>query len=868
MHKAVSIRVSNKLPHSLSGVPQTIGVPYPQGQLSKDQSCRLINGENGEACAVQTMPLAYWPDGSVRWLKVRFIASPTSNATTTYQLEFAENAAELAPPLKVEHTGNILCVSNGKHIFAFDRQRPGWLQTQEGAEQPSTLSFALSDALGAPCAAVIKSPWSIREAGSVCVRLEMSGYWQNPQGDRLADFSSSVEIFRDSDTVTASLCLHNPKRARHPGGLWDLGDPGSIHFRSLTASLESPAPGTGWLRAAIDQPEAETGAPLRLYQDSSGGEHWNSRNHIGADGKLTVSFPGYKVSRGEKQIAEGLRATPTAGLMTAIGSFQASLDRFWQNFPSAIGVTPQSLDIALFPEETALPYELQGGERKNQTFYLHYGDSPNALDWTQSPPVPSLDPVIYEQAQAFPWFKANAPKTGLDDLIQAGIEGPSNFFQKREIIDEYGWRNFGDLFADHETLYQGKDEQPFISHYNNQYDPIYGFARQFALSGDPRWFQLMDDLARHVVDIDIYHTQEDRAEYNNGLFWHTDHYLDASTATHRTFTRHNDTSSTPGQTGGGPAEEHCYSTGLLYHYLMTGDETARTAVLELANWITSQREGDTSILGQLDLVRRRDLPSLIHCVKGRTVSNRQYAFTRGTGNYLNTLIDASLIDPSGDWLHQAARVIAATVHPDDDPNDRNLLDVEVAWSYLVFLASLSRYINLKLERSEIDDALIYARNALQLYCQWIMNCEVPFLTHPEQLEFPNHTWTAQDIRKAALLYQAASFFPESATDFYGKALEWQQHITDTLTQTPERQYTRVLVILLQNYGPQGFTIDELQSLFQDQLAKLSPSAFHRLSPSRIGFASITLRILKRLLLGLRHFSIKREKAWLSIRMGR
>lgn len=152
-----------------------------------------------------------------------------------------------------------------------------------------------------------------------------------------------------------------------------------------------------------------------------------------------------------------------------------------------------------------------------------------------APLVPVLTPECYEQAGAFPWFKANTQPGALDELIAEGLNGNSNFFAKREVIDEFGWRNFGEIFADHETLYQAEGEPPFVSHYNNQYDPIYGFARQFTLTGDKRWYQLMDDLARHVVDIDIYHTEEDRAEYNNGLFWHTDHYLPTQTATHRTF---------------------------------------------------------------------------------------------------------------------------------------------------------------------------------------------------------------------------------------------------------------------------------------------------------------------------------------------
>jgi hypothetical protein len=246
------------------------------------------------------------------------------------------------------------------------------------------------------------------------------------------------------------------------------------------------------------------------------------------------------------------------------------------------------------------------------------------LAWTQQPLVPTIAPKHYEESQAFPWFAADPPKGVLDELIDEGINGASNFFAKREIIDEFGWRNFGDIFADHETLYQAEGAEPFISHYNNQYDPIYGFARQFALTGDKRWFQLMDDLARHIVDIDTYHTEEDRVEYNNGLFWHTDHYLDAYTATHRTFSCHNTSSSTPGQTGGGPAEEHCYTTGLLYHYFLTGNKDSRQAVLDIASWITDLHEGSGTFLEQLLRIKRYDVPKIKSLLTRETPTSHVY----------------------------------------------------------------------------------------------------------------------------------------------------------------------------------------------------------------------------------------------------
>lgn len=67
-----------------------------------------------------------------------------------------------------------------------------------------------------------------------------------------------------------------------------------------------------------------------------------------------------------------------------------------------------------------------------------------------------LAPECYERTDAFPWFKANTQPGALDELIAEGVDGRFNFFAKREIIDEFGWRNFGDIFADHETLYQNE----------------------------------------------------------------------------------------------------------------------------------------------------------------------------------------------------------------------------------------------------------------------------------------------------------------------------------------------------------------------------------------------------------------------------
>src|SRR5262245_47361360 len=42
------------------------GVPWAKGALAKNASVAL-RGANGSSIPVQTWPLAYWPDGSIKW---------------------------------------------------------------------------------------------------------------------------------------------------------------------------------------------------------------------------------------------------------------------------------------------------------------------------------------------------------------------------------------------------------------------------------------------------------------------------------------------------------------------------------------------------------------------------------------------------------------------------------------------------------------------------------------------------------------------------------------------------------------------------------------------------------------------------------
>ena len=190
------------------------------------------------------------------------------------------------------------------------------------------------------------------------------------------------------------------------------------------------------------------------------------------------------------------------------------------------------------------------------------------------------------------------PADRCESFLSGVVTGPRRFSVGREEIDEYGWRNYGDVYADHELTYY-KGDPPVVSHYNNQYDVIYGLLNQYLRTGDVRWFELAEPLARHVIDIDIYHTREDRAAYNGGMFWHTDHHRDAVTATHRCYSRTN-CGAVKRAYGGGPSNEHNYTTGLLHYFYLTGDNQAEATVPGLADWVIDRDDGRKTINGLND----------------------------------------------------------------------------------------------------------------------------------------------------------------------------------------------------------------------------------------------------------------------------
>jgi hypothetical protein len=754
------------------GEPIKIGVPIPAGRaFSADQI--LIDAPFKLVTNPQVRVLDTWPDGSIRWALIDALA---------------DSAAGHAPvhAVRVSATAGGVSIDTGVARFGFDAggSFPFSSVSVRGVNPIDVETSGLRVEIGDRPIVFRIADVRVDESGPVRAEVELRAVVPDAVPLQVC---ARVELFAGSAAARLQITLHNHRRAEHPNGQWVLGDRGSLMLRSAVLRLD--VAGTARrLRCAPEfgLPLADVDRPFEIYQESSGGEVWNAPVHRNRDGRVPLRFRGYRLRSGGVE-HQGLRATPIVSLETDGADVTVTAPQFWENFPRAIVVGDRTIEIGLFPSQAADVHELQGGEQKTHTLVVAFAAdaiSDPPLAWCHDPLLayPSPDWCCASGAVPFLIPAAVDDNRGYLDLVALALDPNEGFERKRERADEYGWRDFGDLPGDHESAFQPAD-RPLVSHYNNQYDAIAGFAMHFLRTGDRRWWQLMTDLARHVRDIDIYRTTEDKAAYNRGMFWHTNHYTDAGTATHRTYPR--------GTSGGGPSCEHNYNLGLMLHYFMTGERASRDTAIDLGRWVIDMDDGRQSIF--------RWLAGGATGLASATGSMSYHGPGRGAANSILACLVASRLTGAPEYAAKADELIRRCIHPADDIEARHLFDIERRWYYTVFLQVLGMYLQRKHEARQFDEMYEYARASLLHYARWMTAHERPYLDQPEKLEFPTETWAAQDMRKADVFLWAALHADADARARFLERSRWFfEYSVNTLATFATRRFTRPIVLMLSN----------------------------------------------------------------------
>jgi hypothetical protein len=709
----------------------------------------------------------------------------------------------------------------------------------------------------------------------------------------------TVEYKLDYPTnkLKIALSVHNPMPLIQQNGQWDLGNENSIELSQFglkialpksdfsvantganvdaetsanaatntSADVETSAGAatntsadveTSAGAAANTSADADTNHKSEAFKyfeqwallvNNSGGENWLSKNHIDKNGVVPQKERGAVVFEVENQQTYTYRELrPSLAFMMAdeAQGFTIHIDNMWQKFPLEVTAMSGEMDINFCETNIGGAIELQPGEIKFHSLNIALSHTPAQTNTHPQPPILKLNPDIFCSANTIPWLTRSITHSPLTNIVDLGLTGERNFFAKREAVDEFGWRNFGDIYADHEAEgYKGDDI--FVSHYNNQYDPLQGFLKQWVITGDAKWKQLADDLFEHIVNIDIYHTELDKQEYNGGLFWHTDHYVEAETATHRTYSKRQQKGVYEDHAGGGgPGSHHCYTSGLALYYQLTGNESAKNAVIKLGNWITYFFEGDGTLLGSLLQYRNRAIV--------RNPLTGRYPLDRGVANYVNVLLDSYELTANRQYVKRASSIITQTFHFTDIIAERNFEDIENTWYYIVFMQSVAKYLWMCETVYGIDHDYASIKQSFLHYVEWIATQEQPYLVNHQKLEYPNDTWTAQDLRKIMVLNVALNYADtQQLKDSIGLKIDsLTQYVEDKLCNSDEKDSTRVLALIMQN------NIGDISQIGITNNAMLEVSIEHSTTP--FSFARFAWGFIK-------NYSLTKELRHLLIR---
>ena len=303
---------------------------------------------------------------------------------------------------------------------------------------------------------------ALEDRGPVRATVRIEGRFAGPRpGCR---FVARLCFFAGTGLVRLRLTLHNPQRARHPGGIWDLGDPGSIFFRDLSLELAPGRRGPAAGRPGRPRPGRRPGRPA--------GDGWRSTRTPAAAttgtapttstgaGRVPCSFRGYRVRAAGRE-ERGLRASPVVAVRGPAG-------RRGRGDPRVLAAVPQGAGgRGPDPAGPALPRAVRRplrapGRRAEDAHRLarlrprRRGRRP--ARWTGSTGRPALarDARVVRRLRGHPPPGARAGRADGPARGAAGRRSspaPRSFFARREVIDEYGWRNFGEVYADHEAAY-------------------------------------------------------------------------------------------------------------------------------------------------------------------------------------------------------------------------------------------------------------------------------------------------------------------------------------------------------------------------------------------------------------------------------
>lgn len=549
--------------------PLSGGIPIPEGKAPMGSKF-VVTAKDGKTVPSQSQVLATWNDGSARWVLVDFQADPEPDKTEEFRLTWKPGKASQTtePALEKLSSKNSLTARAGSVEL---KTTPGALLR---ISNRFDLKFSLKDKAGIHCEAIADSGM-IETKGPLRTTLMLKGSFFRPDGARIADFRLRASVYAGLPQFYLE-----PQLLAH-------ADTGMItYLKDLSFEIQ---PSGSYRSAHIGGlPENQlipvTNNPVRLFQRDD--ENFEMEGIAGKGDKA----PGWM------EINDGK------------GTLAVALKDFWQQWPKSLEVSRNTAVVGLFPSFQAGAfghmqpwykydylfeddnYRIREGQTRRWQIWCDLsGDGERLAKSIARPLIPAADPV--QAIATGEWGVIAAAGTkGMNEYDKWADELFEGYRRSIQEQRDYGAMNWGDWFGERGVNWG-----------NNEYDTPLTILTQFARTGDPKYFYVGEQAARHTAEVDVVHSlNDDLKKYFSR--WERPQYTSHTGMVHE---------HSIGHVGGFHSVEkvrelyvsknigsgnpnpylcldpynlgHIWTQGMAYYYLLTGDPWVKETLGRISN---------------------------------------------------------------------------------------------------------------------------------------------------------------------------------------------------------------------------------------------------------------------------------------------
>ncbi len=483
-----TIRIEEPSGLSRSGWPAGLGFPFAKGEL-RDLAALAVFSPRGDALPLQAKVLSRWPDGSIRWAHVLFLADLERQKVDLWRLEWNGAGPAPSPAAKVTakeirgaievETGSLRVRIPVSGARLFDSVRVGG---REMLDPGRPAAFVLTTPGGKAFSSAFrnKDRAAVEESGPLRAIVRIEGRHASAAGETLFDYVIRLTfhagqswfeteygfIDREADewTAVSSVTLEIPLALSSPP------------FAGTTSEYK------------IDK-FYEFEEPFSIYsgrQDFFG--VFAGATMFRSDG-TEVSHPGYESEARARWWADSSSAE--RGLTVAVQDMS-------QNFPKEIRVAADRVLVDFYPGREKEPLRVHQGWRKTHTALLYFHER-------GAKAAGSRELCFRWQAPVIPWSPRHIESGLVGDILPySPVKYPMIERSLRQGFVGYesgvgrGLVDYGD------TMGPGTGERGNFMQ-NNAYDTPWVAFLLFLRSGERRYWQRARAAALHTADIDIVH---------------------------------------------------------------------------------------------------------------------------------------------------------------------------------------------------------------------------------------------------------------------------------------------------------------------------------------------------------------------------